>query len=84
MNYSSDKLYNTLSHGIKMLAQTSQVDQISLLNDLMLLYDKSLERDLLDKQLGQLKESFYNFFNIIQDLLLVIDLNGKIVDINNS
>ena len=59
----------------------SQVE-ISLLNSFVLLYEKSLEKNLLEKHVVQVKENFYNFFNMIQDLLVVVDYEGNILDIN--
>lgn len=58
--------------------------EISLLNSFVLLYEKTIERRNLGKDLEQVKENFNNFFNMIQDLLFVLDYNGNIIDVNQS
>ena len=67
----------------KVEKEWSQVE-ISLLNSFALLYAKALERDLLEKNIVQVKENFSNFFNMIEDLLLVLDFDGKIIYVNNN
>lgn len=58
--------------------------EISLLNSFVLLYEKTIERRNLGRDLEQVKENFNNFFNMIQDLLFVLDYNGNIIDVNQS
>ncbi len=58
--------------------------EVSLLNSFVLLYEKAVERKLLEKNINQVKQNFNNFFNMVHDLLLVIDLEGKIISINRA
>ena len=58
--------------------------EISLLTSFVLLYAKSLERNYLEEQVEQVSENFNNFFNMIRDLLFVIDYEGNIIDVNRS
>ena len=57
--------------------------EISLLNSFVLLYVRSVERNLLRKRLLRIKENFNNFFNMIDDSLFVLDLNANIIDVND-
>lgn len=61
----------------------SQVE-ISLLNSFVFLYAKALERDRLEQKVKQTNDNFFNFFNMIEDLLIVLDYEGTIIDINNN
>ncbi len=58
--------------------------EVSLLKSFVLLYEKAIERRLLERNISQVKQNFDNFFNMVHDLLLVVDLEGKIVNINRS
>ncbi len=58
--------------------------EVSLLNSFVLLYQKAVERKLLEKNITKVKQNFNNFFNMVHDLLLVIDLEGKIISINRA
>ncbi len=61
----------------------SQVE-ISLLNSFVLLYAKILEKKLLEDKIIQQRENLFNFFNMNDDLLFVLDFKGDIVDVNNN
>lgn len=58
--------------------------EVSLLNSFVLLYTKSVEKRILEEHVVQGKENFDNFFNMVQDLLFVLDLEGEIVYINDT
>lgn len=58
--------------------------EISLLKSFVLLYEKALERRVLEQQVQQEKDNFFNFFNMIEDLLVVLDYKGQIIDINDN
>lgn len=58
--------------------------EVSLLKSFVLLYEKAVERKLLEKNINQVKQNFNNFFNMVHDLLLVIDLDGKILNVNRA
>lgn len=61
----------------------SQVE-ISLLKSFVLLYEKALERAQLEREVKQTSKNFFNFFNMIRDLLIVFDYKGNIIDINET
>ncbi len=58
--------------------------EISLLNSFTFLYIKALEKSLLQDEILQKNDNFYNFFNMIHDLFFVLDCNGNIIDANNN
>lgn len=58
--------------------------EISLLNSFVLLYEKALERNLLEQENKQKSDNFFNFFNMIEDLLVVLDYEGTIIDLSNN
>lgn len=58
--------------------------EISLLKSFVLLYEKALERAQLEQEVKQTSENYFNFFNMIQDLLIVFDYEGNIIDINKA
>lgn len=58
--------------------------EISLLKSFALLYGKASEKNLLEKSAAQAKDNFNNFFDMIDDLLFVLDLEGKIIDVNDT
>lgn len=58
--------------------------EISLLKSFALLYEKASEKKLLEKRAAQAKDNFNNFFDMIDDLLFVLDLEGKIIDVNDT
>ncbi len=61
----------------------SQVE-IELLESFILLYTKALERNLIEKCLIQVNENFEKLFNMINDLLFIIDFEHNIIDVNNN
>ncbi len=58
--------------------------EISLLNSFILLYVKALEKYELEQKVKQTNDNFFNFFNMIDDLLIVLDQDGTILDVNNN
>lgn len=58
--------------------------EISLLNSFILLYVKSIERNILEKRLVQANKNVNNFFHMVQDLLFVLDFEGKIIGMNQT
>lgn len=58
--------------------------EISLLNSFVLLYEKAVEKSYMEKHLLQVKDNFDNFFNMIDDFLLVFDHEGVIVNANDT
>lgn len=58
--------------------------EVSLINSFVFLYIKAIERDALENNIRQTKENFFNFFNMIQDSLFVLDFEGNIVEINDN
>lgn len=67
----------------KIEKEWSQVE-ISLLNSFVLLYAEALEKNDLEQEVKQTGANFFNFFNMIQDLLIVLDYDGTIIDVNNN
>ncbi len=58
--------------------------EISLLNSFVLLYRETMEVRRLEDHVLQVKENFDNFFNRINDLLFVMDLQGKMIHVNDT
>lgn len=58
--------------------------EISLLKSFVFLYVKAYEQNLLQREVLQIKDNFYNFFNMTEDLLMVLNTDGKVLDINNN
>ena len=58
--------------------------EISLLKSFAHTLSKAIERNQLEEEVGQARQNFNNFFNTINDMLFVIDLEGRIVDINKT
>ncbi len=58
--------------------------EISLLNSFVLLYEKAVEKRLMEQHLIQVKKNFDNFFNMVNDFLIVFDKKGIIINANNT
>lgn len=58
--------------------------EISLLHSFVLLYKKSIERQILEEKVIIANNNFDNFINTVPDLLTVSDLQGNIVYANES
>lgn len=58
--------------------------EISLLTSFILLYEKAFERNKLKERILQSKNNFYNFFNMTQEFLFVIDEEGHIIENNHN
>ncbi len=58
--------------------------EISLLKLFTLSLSKSIERNSLERETRQARQNFNNFFNTIDELLCVLDLEGRIIDVNQT
>lgn len=58
--------------------------EVSLLKSFVLLYEEALERKLLEDEITQKNDNLFNFFNMIEDLFIVLDNDGTIIDVNNN
>lgn len=58
--------------------------EVSLLKAFVLLYVEALERSLLEEKMVQARENLNNFFNMINDMLIVLDHGGHILQVNDS
>jgi len=59
-------------------------EEMSLLETFIDLLEKSIQRNTLQNQVAQSHENFDHFFNTIDDLLFILDLNGTMLHVNET
>lgn len=59
-------------------------EEISLLRIFIDLLEKSIQRDRLQTEVAQGRQNFERFFNTIEDLLFILDLNGTMLHVNET
>ncbi|MEA4869545.1 MAG: PAS domain S-box protein [Christensenella sp.] len=57
-------------------------DEITLLRMFVDLLAKSIQKNMLQREVIQANENFHHFFNTIDDLLSILDLSGTILHVN--
>ena len=61
-----------------------EANEISLLKSFALSLSKLIERNIMEKEINQARNNFFNFFNTISDMLFVLDATGNIILINDT